>query len=61
LEVVTEVVNKKGEKVKATTYPGLANNDNWKDKMLILVLAEKTPFMKGFGQVVMHGRTWLSI
>jgi hypothetical protein len=33
------------------SYPGLADPDNWKDRMLVSVLAEKTPFLKEFGQV----------
>jgi hypothetical protein len=48
LEVVTKVKNKKGENVKVFSYPGLADNNNWKDKMLISVLAETTPVMKEF-------------
>jgi hypothetical protein len=51
LEVATKVLNKKGEKIKVVTYPGLADDDNWKDRLFISVLAEKVPFMKEFGQV----------
>jgi hypothetical protein len=51
LESATVEKDKKGNPIVVYKYPALEDLNNWKDIMLVSVLAEKVSFMQDFGQV----------